>query len=226
MILGGQIALGHGGGHAGDVANLIGQVARHGVDAFGEILPGSGDAGHHRLAAQLAFGAHFARHARHFGSERIELVHHGVDHARGVQEFAAQRPPVHFERHGLRQIALGHRADHARDFGGRLDQIADQAVDRFDALRPGSGRRADGGALRDLAFLADRPADAVELTDHLLVEFQDVVERVGDLAVHAGPVHRHPNGEVALLKAISVLSRTLASPFFSSVPVTIALFIE
>ena len=133
---GGQVALGHGRGDAGDVANLIGQVAGHGVHAFGQILPGAGDARHHRLAAQLAFGSHFARHARDFRSERIELVHHGVDHARGVQKLASQRTAVHFERHGLRQVALGDRADDAGDFGGGLDQVADQAVDRIDACRP------------------------------------------------------------------------------------------
>ena len=36
----------------------------------GEILPGSGDAAHVGLAAQLAFGADFARHARHFATRR------------------------------------------------------------------------------------------------------------------------------------------------------------
>ena len=34
-----------------------------------KILPGAADAGHLRLAAQLAFGADFARHARHFAGE-------------------------------------------------------------------------------------------------------------------------------------------------------------
>ena len=55
-----EIALGDGGGDFGDVADLIGQVARHGVDAFGEIFPGAGDAFHFGLAAQFAFGADFA----------------------------------------------------------------------------------------------------------------------------------------------------------------------
>ena len=32
----------------------------------GQILPDAGDAFHIRLPAELAFGAHFARHARHF----------------------------------------------------------------------------------------------------------------------------------------------------------------
>ena len=104
--LGGQVAFGHGRGHAGDVANLVGQVAGHRVDALGQILPRSRDAGDNRLPAQLAFGSDFARHARHFGGERIQLLHHRVDHARGVQELAAQRAAVDFERHGLRRDRL------------------------------------------------------------------------------------------------------------------------
>ena len=40
----GQVAVGHGGGHFGDVAHLAGQVAGHEVDAIGQVLPGAGDA--------------------------------------------------------------------------------------------------------------------------------------------------------------------------------------
>ena len=35
---------------------------------IGQILPHAADAFHLRLAAQFAFGAHFARHARHFAT--------------------------------------------------------------------------------------------------------------------------------------------------------------
>ena len=137
----GQIAFGHGRGHAGDVAYLIGQVAGHRVHALGEILPGTRDAGDHRLAAQLALCPDFARDAGHFRGERIQLIHHGVDHARRVQKLAAQRSSVDFERHGLREVALRHRADHARNLGRRLHQIANQAINRLDAFGPGSTRR-------------------------------------------------------------------------------------
>ena len=62
----GQVAAGDGGRDVGDVADLGGQVGRHEVDVVGQVLPGAGDAGHLRLAAELAFGADLARHARHF----------------------------------------------------------------------------------------------------------------------------------------------------------------
>ena len=65
-----QVAARHGGRHLGDVAHLRGQVAGHGVDVVGQALPGAGDAGHLRLAAELAFGADLARHARHLATRR------------------------------------------------------------------------------------------------------------------------------------------------------------
>ena len=74
-----QVAAGDGGGHVGDVADLAGEVRRHRVDVVGQILPGAGHARHGGLAAELAFGADLARHARHFRREAVELVHHRVD---------------------------------------------------------------------------------------------------------------------------------------------------
>ena len=61
-----QVAVGDRGHHLGDTAHLGGQVGGHEVDVVGKIFPGAGDAVHFGLAAQLAFRAHFARHARHF----------------------------------------------------------------------------------------------------------------------------------------------------------------
>ena len=64
-----QVAERHRGGHFGDVAHLARQVGRHGVHVVGEVLPRAADARHLRLAAELAFGADLARHARHFRGE-------------------------------------------------------------------------------------------------------------------------------------------------------------
>ena len=66
-----------------------GQVAGHGVHGVGQVLPRAGDALHVGLAAELAFGADLARHARHLGGERRELVHHRVD---GVLQLERSRP--------------------------------------------------------------------------------------------------------------------------------------
>src|SRR5690606_5915009 len=59
---------------------------------------------------------------------------------------------------------------------------------------------ADGGALGDLAFLTDDAGDAAELAGHAFVELDDLVEGVGDLAVHAVEVDGEAGGEVALLE--------------------------
>ena len=65
----GQVSLGNRRRHLGDVADLARQIARHRVDAVGQILPSACDAGHDGLAAQSPFGADLARHARHLGRE-------------------------------------------------------------------------------------------------------------------------------------------------------------
>ena len=84
-----EIAARDGGGHVGDVADLAGEVRGHGVDVVGEILPGARHAGHLRLAAELAVGADFARHAADFRRERAELIDHRVDGFLQLQDLAA-----------------------------------------------------------------------------------------------------------------------------------------
>src|SRR5204863_9764030 len=74
-----EISAGDSGGDLGDVTDLIGEVGGHEVDVVGQVFPGTADALDLRLAAELSFGTDFAGDAGDFGSERRELVHHGVD---------------------------------------------------------------------------------------------------------------------------------------------------
>ena len=131
-----QVAVGHGDGDVGDAAYLGGQVAGHHVDVVGQIFPRSGDPRHVRLAAELAFGADLAGDAGDFAGEGVELLHHGVDHFRRAQKLAAQRLAFGLHRHGLGKIAFGDRADDARHFGCRADQVFDQIIDGVDAALP------------------------------------------------------------------------------------------
>ena len=108
----------------------------HRVDAVGQVLPGAGDALDVGLAAQLSLGADLAGHAGDLGGERAQLVDHRVDGRGRAQELALQRPVVDLEGHGLRQVALGDRPDDARRLAGRMDQVADQGVDRCRAPPP------------------------------------------------------------------------------------------
>ena len=93
----------------GDVAHLRRQVARHRVHVVGEVLPGARRARHVRLAAELALGADLARHARHFGGERPQLVDHRVDGLLQLQDLAA-----HVDRDLARQVAVRDRGRHRR----------------------------------------------------------------------------------------------------------------
>src|SRR6202043_2420967 len=68
----GEVALRDGGRDLGDVADLAGQVPGHRVDRVGQVFPRAGDAAHVGLAAEPAFGTDLARHAGHFGGERVE----------------------------------------------------------------------------------------------------------------------------------------------------------
>ena len=81
---------------------------------------------------------------------------HRVDGPRRAQELALERPAVGLQRHRLREVALGHRADHARGVARRVDQIRDERVDRAHGSGPGALNVAEGGALRDPALLADQ----------------------------------------------------------------------
>jgi len=105
----GKVAAGHRDGHVGDVADLGREVRRQQVDVVGEVLPGAGDAGHLGLAAQLAFGADLAGHARHLAGEAVQLVDHRVDGLFQLQNLAA-----HVDGDLLGQVAVGHRRRHPR----------------------------------------------------------------------------------------------------------------
>ena len=152
-----KIAAGHGGCDFGDVAHLAGQVAGHGVDGVGKIFPGSGHAGHLRLAAELAVGADFASYARHFGGKNAELLNHGVNDVRGAQELAFERPSIHVEAHGLGQVSLRDRSDRAGNFSGRPQQVLDQRVDRDFHLAPCAARLRESACARAFCLLCRPP---------------------------------------------------------------------
>ena len=131
-----QVSVGHRNRHVGDVAHLVGQIARHRVDVVGEVLPGAGHAGHERLPAQLALRADLARHPGHLRREGIKLFHHLVYRSCRAKELSPERMTFRFQRHGLREIALRHRANHPRHLASGADQIVDEFIDRLDIAFP------------------------------------------------------------------------------------------
>ena len=132
--LAGEVAAGDGGGDFGDVADLRGEVAGHGVDRVGEILPGAGDAGHDGLSAELAVGADFAGDARDFRGEGAQLVDHRVDGFFELQNFAAD---VDGDLAG--EVAAGHGGGDFGDVADLAGQVAGHGVDRVGEVLPGAG---------------------------------------------------------------------------------------
>ena len=196
--LAGKVAAGHGGGDFGDVADLAGQVAGHGVDGVGQVLPGAGDAGHLGLAAELAVRADFARDARDFSSEDAELLNHGVDDFGRAQEFAFEGAAVHVQPNGLSQISLGDGGDGARDFGGGAEQVLHEGIDGNFHLAPGAAGLVKASAFAGFAFFADDLPDALQFLRHLLVGGDNLVECVGDFSRQAGPIPGKANRKVAV----------------------------
>src|SRR5262249_3839801 len=82
-----QIAAGDGGCDFGYITHLRRQVTGHRVDVVGQVFPRAGNAGDLRLAAEFAFGADLARHARHFRGEAVQLVDHRVDGVFQLENF-------------------------------------------------------------------------------------------------------------------------------------------
>ena len=160
----------------------VGQVGRHGVDVVGQVLPRAGDAGNDRLTAELAFGADLARHARHFGGERAQLIDHRVDGFLELQDFAA-----HIDRDLVRQVAVGDGDRHFGDVAHLAGQVAGHRVDVVGQVLPGAGDAGHVGLAAELAFGADLARHAghfrgegVELIDHRV----DGVLQLEDFALH------------------------------------------
>ena len=76
------------------------------------------------LAAEFAVGTDFAGHAGDFGSERAELVHHGVEGFFELQDFAA-----HVDGDFAGQIASGHGGCDFGDVSDLCREVSGHEVD-------------------------------------------------------------------------------------------------
>ena len=173
-----QVALGDGGRHLGDVADLAGQIVGHQVHVVGEVLPRAGDAFHARLAAELAFGADLAGHARHFGREAVELVDHRVDGVLELEDFA-----LHLDGDLLGQVAARDGGGHFGDVAHLARQVGRHRVHVVGKVLPGAGDALHPRLAAELAFGADFAGhaghfggEAVELIDHRVHDLADAQE--------------------------------------------------
>src|SRR5207248_3253075 len=135
-----------------DAAHLVRQVLGHEVDAVGQVLPGAGDALHHRLPTQLTFRPYLPRYPRNVRASRRELVHHRVDRILQVQDLT---PDVN--RNLLREVAA---RDCGRDGGDVADlarQVAPHQIHAVSQVLPGACNPLDLGLPAQLTFGPDLP---------------------------------------------------------------------
>src|SRR5262249_15603738 len=143
----GQVAVGHGGGHRGDVAHLAGQVGRHEVDVIRQVLPRAGHALDVGLSAELALRADLAGHARHLRGGRPPLVGHRVD---GVLQLEDLSTNVDGDLPG--QVAVGHGGGDVGDVAHLAGQVGRHEVDGVGEVLPGAGDALDVGLPAQPAF--------------------------------------------------------------------------
>ena len=188
-----EIAVGDGRHDLDDAADLFGQVERHHVDGVGEILPGTGDAGHHRLTAQLAFGADLAGDARHLRGKRVELVHHGVDGVLQLEDFA-----LHVDRDLARQVAARHRGRHLGDVAHLGGEVRGQEVDVVGQVLPGAADARHHRLTAEPALGTDLARDARHLGRERAQLLDHGVERVLEQQNLAAHVDGDLLGQVAV----------------------------
>ena len=202
-----EVALGDRGGDLGDRTHLRREVRGEQVHVVGEVLPGAGDAGHLRLAAELAVGADLARDPRHLGGERVELVDHRVEGVLQLQDLA-----LDVDRDLAREVAVGDGGGDLGDVAHLRREVRRHRVHVVGQVLPHPAHALDLGLAAELAVGADLARDArhlggerVELVDHRvdgLLDLQDLAAHVDrDLArqVAAGDRGRHL-GDVAHLR--------------------------
>ena len=153
-----QVAAGHGRGHVGDAAHLVGQVGGHRVHRVGEVAPGAGDTGHPGLAAEHALGADLAGDAGDLVGERRELVDHRVDGALELEDLAAG-----VDRDLAAQVAAGDGGGDLGDVAHLGGQVGGHQVDVLGEVLPGAGDVVDVGLAAEPALGADLAGDAGDL---------------------------------------------------------------
>src|SRR4029077_17551254 len=164
----GEVALGDGSRDLGDVAHLGGQVAGHVVNVVGEIFPDTSDPLHLRLAAQLALGSDFTRHAGDLSGEGVQLVDHDVDGVLELQDLA-----LNLDGDLLGEVASLNRRRDVGDVAHLGREVARHKVDVVGQVFPDAADAAHLGLASELAFrpnlaghAGDFRGEGIELVDH------------------------------------------------------------
>src|SRR5262249_17823433 len=145
-----QVPARHSGRDLRDIADLVGQIAAHGVHRVGEVLPRTGDTRHDGLPAELSISAYFTRDARHFRCERTQLVHHRIDGFLELKDFAA-----YVDGNFFRKVTVGHRDRHLGNVANLSRQVIRHGVHVLGQVFPHTGDFSYLCLSAELAFGAD-----------------------------------------------------------------------
>ena len=188
-----KFAVRHGRHHLHDAAHLLGKIGRHHVDVVGEVFPSAGHTGHFRLAAQLAVRAHFARHARDFRGEGVELVHHGIDGVLKFQDFA-----FHVHRDLARQVAARHGGGNLRNVANLGGKVGCQQVDVVREIFPRAAHARNHGLPAQAPVGAHLARHARHLGSKRAKLLHHGVKRFLELQNFAANIHRNLLGKIAI----------------------------
>src|SRR5207245_2163729 len=140
----------------------------HEIDVVGEVFPDPDHALDLGLAAQLAFGTDFARDARDFRGEGVELIDHDVDGVLQLGDLA-----VDIDRDLLGKIAASDGGRDLRDVALWGGEIVRKLIHLHGEVFPGPRRTLHAGLTAEPALgadLAGHPGnlagERIELVDH------------------------------------------------------------
>src|SRR5258708_7868084 len=153
-----EITARHGSRDLGDVADLRSEVAAHGVDGVGQVLPSPRHTRNDRLHAEPALRADLARDACHLRGETIELIDHRVDGVLQRENFA-----LHIDLDLAREISLRDSGCHLGDVADLGSQVRRHLVDAVCEGRPGASHAGHDSLTAQAAVGADLTGHAGDL---------------------------------------------------------------
>src|SRR5262249_53514924 len=136
----GEVTASHGRGYIGDIADLSGQVRRHGVHAVGQVLPGPGDAANIGLDPKSAVERHLSGATSRLGGKGVQLIDHHIDRVLQGQDL----PPA-FDGDLPREVAACDRRRHVGNVADLVGQVDRHQVHAVGQVLPGAGDAAHVG---------------------------------------------------------------------------------
>src|SRR5206468_3640257 len=165
---------------------------RHKVDVVGQVFPGTADAFDLRLATEFSFSTDFAGDAGDFGSERGELVHHGVDGVFQLENFA-----LDVDSDLLREVSICHSGRDVGDVPYLARFSRRHKVDVIGQVFPRSSDATHQRLAAEFSFSTDFAGDARHFRGKRRELVHHGVDGVFQLENFAFDVHSNLLREVA-----------------------------